>query len=163
MNKQKTLSLGIFEACIVLLAFALYLQYVEGIEPCPLCALQRVAYIVIAMLSLVYALHNPRNFYAPLYSSLIGFTALVGLLLAGRQVWLQHLPADQVPECGPGLEYLLDTFSIFETLSIVLGGSGECAEVDWEWLGFSIAEYSVLVFLSFFVLSIVLLVWHKKS
>lgn len=163
MRKQKILCLGIFETCITILAFALYLQYVEGIEPCPLCSLQRIAYIIIAIISLIYLVHDPRNFYEPLYASLITLTALVGFLIAGRQVWLQHLPADQVPSCGPGLEYLLDTISMFEVLSVVLSGSGECAKVDWELLGFSIAEYSLLLFLSVLISSIILIVWHKKS
>ena len=157
------LCLAIFEGCIILLVFALYLQYMEGIEPCPLCSLQRFFYIVIAILSLIYALHNPSNFFAPLYASLIGFTALIGMLVAGRQVWLQHLPTDQVPECGPGLEYLLDTLSMFEVLSVVLSGSGECAQVDWEWLGLSIAEYSALLFFACFICSVILFVWHRKS
>ena len=133
-------------ACAGLMAFALYLQQVLNLEPCPLCIFQRVCVMAIGAVALMAALHNPGRLGRRLYAGLLGLLAIGGAALAGRQVWLQHLPADQVPECGPGLEYMLEAFPLNQTLQLVLRGSGECAKVDWTLLGFSIAEWMLIVF-----------------
>lgn len=147
MITPRKIFLLIFVFCTGLLAYGLYLQHIEGLEPCPLCVFQRVAYIAIAVISLIAAMHGPQRTFAIIYFSLIDLSALIGAGIAGRQVWLQHLPADKVPECGPGLDYMLDVFPLTETLSIVFSGSGECAEVNWTFLSFSIAEWSLLMFI----------------
>lgn len=133
--------------CAGLLAFALYLQYVEHQEPCPLCILQRIAFIAMMAVFVVAALHGPRRRGAIAYSAVVFVVAGIGAAIASRQVWLQHLPAHQVPACGPGLEYMLERFPLGEALRKILAGSGECAEVGWRFLGFSIAEWSLLWFL----------------
>ena len=78
---------------------------------------------------------------------LITIPGLLGIAVAGRHVWLQNLPEDQVPECGPGLDYMLEAFPLSETLSMVFTGSGECAEVQWTFLGLSIPGWTLLVFI----------------
>ena len=133
-----------FVTCAALLAFALYLQYVEHQEPCPLCMLQRVAFIGIMVVFLVGALHGPARRGAIVYSAIVVVVSGMGAAVAGRQVWLQHLPAHKVPACGPGLEYLLERFPLGQALQKVFAGSGECAEVGWRFLGLSIAEWSLL-------------------
>jgi len=133
----------------VMLAYAYYLQFVEGLAPCPLCIFQRLAYLAIAVVALVGVIHAPKNYFLRIYSGLIVIFAAVGAVIAGRQVWLQHLPADKVPECGPGLDYMLDVFPLSDTLRMVFTGSGECAKVDWTFLSFSVAEWSLLCFLIF--------------
>ena len=70
-----------------------------------------------------------------------------GLISAGRHVWLQHLPADQVPACGPGLNYLLDTLPLGQVLDMVFRGSGECAQISWQFLGFSLPEVTLMMFI----------------
>lgn len=138
--------------CLVAMGFALYLQHVVGLEPCPLCIMQRVA-VFAAMGVLVLAiLHNPRAVGQRVYALTGLLAALSGLGVAGRHVWLQHLPADQVPACGPGLEYMLDVFPLQDVVSMVLRGSGECATVDWTFLGFSLAELTLMVFVGLVVL-----------
>ena len=134
-------------ACIGLLAYGYYLQFFTGLEPCPLCIFQRLAYIFIAAISTIAAIHGPERPFNLVYFALIDLGALTGAAIAGRQVWLQHLPADKVPECGPGLDYMLEVFPLSETLEMVFTGSGECAEVDWTFLGFSIAEWSLAMFI----------------
>lgn len=133
-----------FLACAGLLAFAYYLEYVERQEPCPLCMLQRLAYIDMMIVFAVAAIHGPARRGAIVYSGLIFVLAAMGAAIAARQVWLQHLPPDKVPACGPGLEYMLERFPLAEALRKIFAGSGECAEAGWRFLGLSIAEWSLL-------------------
>jgi protein dithiol:quinone oxidoreductase len=127
-----------------LFGFALYTQYVGGLDPCPLCMTQRFFYVVTALIALCAAIHNSRRV---LYGSLIAVSALAGAAVAARQVWLQHLPANEVPACGPSLEYMLQTLPFGDVLMRLFKGDGNCAVVDWQLLGLSMAEWSLLCFL----------------
>ncbi|MCZ6503469.1 MAG: disulfide bond formation protein B [Gammaproteobacteria bacterium] len=133
--------------CASLLGYGYYLQFVDGLEPCPLCIFQRIAYIGIIIISFIGLIHGPGLTGIRLYSGLLSITSLTGAGIAARQVWLQHLPPGKVPECGPDLEYMMEVFSFAQTLQKVFTGSGECAVVDWTFLGLSIAEWSLLCFL----------------
>lgn len=135
-----------FLVCAGLIGFALYLQYYEYQDPCPLCLLQRVVYIVLMALFLVAALHGPGRVGATVYGGLLFVVAAIGAVIATRHVWLQHLPKDRVPECGPGLEYMLRKFPLTQALEKVLTGSGECAEAGWTLLGLTIAGWSLVWF-----------------
>lgn len=129
--------------CAALLGYGYYLQYVVGLEPCPLCIMQRLAFFAVFAVCLIAAIHGPARLGIRIYAALSLLTAGIGGAIAGRQIWLQHLPPDQVPECGPGLDYMLEVFPLFEALRMILTGSGECAEVDWTFLGLSIAQWSL--------------------
>ena len=133
-------------ACTALLSFGYFLQFVKGIEPCPLCIFQRVAFIAVILFGMIGAIHGPRGFGRLIYSGLICIAGLTGAGIAARQVWLQHLPPDQVPACGPGLEFMFDTFPIADAIKMVFRGSGECAEVKWTFLSLSIPEWSLIWF-----------------
>jgi protein dithiol:quinone oxidoreductase len=133
-----------FLACAGLLAFAYYLQYFQNQDPCPLCILQRVAFLDMMIVFAVAAVHGPKRRGAVVYSGLLFVMAAMGAGIAGRQVWLQHLPPDKVPACGPGLEYMLERFPLGEALRKIFAGSGECAEAGWRFLGLTIAEWSLL-------------------
>ncbi len=146
MTITRLFYLALFIVCASLLGFGLYLEHAQGIEPCPLCSFQRIAYIVITIIALIGAIHNPQNIMRVAYNILLFITALIGAGIAGRQTWLQHLPPELVPECGPGLEYMLEVFPFAEALKMILSGSGECAEVHWTFLSFSIAEWSLVCF-----------------
>lgn len=146
MLKQRACYAAGFLLCAGLLAFAYYLQFEKHLEPCPLCIFQRLFYFGAGIVFLIAAMHNPGRIGRVVYGMLSLILSMGGAAVAGRQVWLQHLPADQVPECGPGLNYMLEVFPLNKTLQMVLQGSGECAKVDWRFLGFSIAEWSLLVF-----------------
>lgn len=135
-----------FVVCVGLFAFALYLQYFEQQEPCPLCMLQRVVYIAMMAVFLVGALHGPQKHGALIYSATLLIMAGIGTAIAARHVWLQHLPASQVPACGPGLEYMLERFPLAQALQKILAGSGECAEAGWSFLGLTIAGWSLVWF-----------------
>src|SRR3954462_15956090 len=138
--------LGGFLICGGLILYALYLQYYEYQNPCPLCILERVVYFALMGVFLVGALHGPRRTGTLVYSSLLVLISMVGAGIAARHLWLQHLPKDKVPECGPGLAYILDRFPLFNALEKIFRGSGECAEVSWRLLGLSIAEWSLVWF-----------------
>ncbi|MEO8442750.1 MAG: disulfide bond formation protein B [Betaproteobacteria bacterium] len=129
-----------------LILYALYLQYYEYQNPCPLCILQRVVYIALMVVFLLGALHGPGRTGAIVYSTLLVVVSLTGAGIAARHVWLQHLPKDKVPECGPGLAYILDRFPLFNAFEKIFRGSGECAEVGWRLFGLSVAEWSLVWF-----------------
>ena len=132
--------------CAALLAYGYYLQYVQGLEPCPLCMVQRAFFYVVMALFIIGALHGPGRIGTAIYAVLIALFALGGGATAARQVWLQHLPADKVPQCGPDLFFMLENFPLARTLQKVFQGSGECAAVDWKFLGLSIAGWSLVWF-----------------
>jgi disulfide bond formation protein DsbB len=134
--------------CAGVVGFALFTQLQGGLEPCPLCIFQRIAFSALGVVLLIGGLHGPRSTAARRgYGWLAVLVALVGAGIAGRQVWLQHLPPDQVPMCGPGLNYLVEAMPLADVIRKVLTGSGECARVDWTLLGASMAEWSLLSFM----------------
>ena len=151
-----------FLACGGLLAYALYLQYYEYQNPCPLCILQRIAFIGLMTVFLIAAIHGPRRTGVYIYSGLLVMIAAAGSAVAIRHVWLQHLPKDRVPECGPGLEYMLNKFPLTQALEKVFRGSGECADVSWTLMGLSIAEWSLIWLLLLGVLAITIAVAARK-
>jgi len=138
--------LGGFLVCAALMTWALWLQFGEGLEPCPLCALQRLAVCAIGIVFLIAALHSPRPFGAAIYAGLVLLFAGGGAAVAVRHVWLQALPKDQVPACGMGLSYMLETLPFVDVLKKVFAGSGECAEKGWELLGLAIPGWTLVFF-----------------
>jgi disulfide bond formation protein DsbB len=125
-------------ACALLLGYAYYLQYVEHLEPCPLCIFQRVAVLAVGVLFLIAALHDPEKAGARLYGVLIDMAALAGIGVATRHIYIQSLPPGQVPSCGATLDYMLEVFPLTQVIRTVLTGSGECGVVDWKFLGLSL-------------------------
>lgn len=138
-----------FLACAGMIGFALYLQHFQGQEPCPLCILQRITWVALGGIFFIAALHGPARVGAIVYGVLLFLVAGIGTGIAGRHVWLQHLPKDRVPACGPDLDFMLQQFPVSEILRKVLSGTGECAETGWTFLGLSIAGWSLLWFVLF--------------
>ena len=129
------------------MAFAIF--YLEGfldLEACPLCMSQRVFVVGWAAFALVALVHNPRAWGRRVYAALCGASAYIGAAIAARHVWLQNLPEDQVPACGPSLDYMLENFPLQEAISLLLMGDGNCADVAWTFLGMSIPEQTLLLF-----------------
>ena len=142
--------------CACFIGYALYLQHYEFQDPCPLCLVQRGFYLIIMIVGTAAAAHG-RGFNT--YGWLAALAALGGAGTAGRQVWLQHLPKDQVPQCGPDLYYMMDNFPFAKMLGLLFQGSGQCAEVTWRLLGLSIAEWSLLWFVLFLAVAL-LFAWR---
>ena len=140
--------LTVLICCAGLLGFAFYQQYQAFLDPCPLCIFQRVGFIWMATFSLLAVLHHPGRTGVRVYGALVGLGAAFGASVAGRHVWLQNLPPDQVPECGPGLNYMLETLPLTEALSKVFLGSGRCAEVHWTLFGLSMPAWTLVWFLT---------------
>jgi disulfide bond formation protein DsbB len=138
-----------------LLGFAYYAQFVQGYEPCPLCILQRWAFIVIAIGALAGALHGSRGAARWFYGAVVFAGGIWGLVTAGRHLWLQSLPADEVPECGPGFNFMVEYFSLFEAVKSAFTGSGECAEVDWTFLGLAMPAWTLIWYVVLLVLTAV--------
>jgi len=145
-----------FLVCASLMGYALYLQYVMDLEPCPLCIFQRVAVIAMGLVFLIAAFHNPGRSGAGAYALLQLLIGGAGAAIASRQVWLQSLPKDQVPACGMGLDYMLETLPFSDVLQKVFEGSGECAEKGWEFLHLSIAGWTLVFFVAMIAVSFAL-------
>ncbi len=139
--------LGLAVLAAAAIGFAMFLEHRLGLHPCPLCMSQRVFIALAGVIALIAALHNPAGWGRRIYGVLCAAAALTGGAIAARHVWLQHLPEDQVPACGPSLEYMLETLPFSETLSLVLMGDGNCAETVWTFLGLSIPELTLLLFI----------------
>ncbi len=138
----------------LLMGYALFAQHVQGYEPCPLCIYQRMVMIATGAVLLLAALHAPAGLGARAYAALGGLTALVGAGVSGWHVRLQNLPEDQVPECGPGLDYIREVFPLMEELKMVFTGSGECAEIDWSFLGLSMPAWVMIWFVALAALAV---------
>ena len=147
----------LFLASVIGMAFALYLEHVQGLEPCPLCVFQRIGLIGFGLISLLAFIHSPSsNAGKRVYAFLGTLSILWSAGVAARHVWLQNLPPDQVPSCGPGLDYWLNTLPLKSVFQQVLTGSGECAVVDWTFLGQSLPVWSFL----FFAVLVLVSVWQ---
>jgi len=133
-------------ACAGLLGFGYYLQYFQDQNPCPLCLVQRGFYYGVIAVFAAAALHAPGRMGQRIYCAAGALLALGGFGVAARQVWLQHLPIDQVPACGPDLFFMVENFPLKRILEKLFLGSGQCAEVKWRFLGLSIAEWSFACF-----------------
>ena len=150
-------------ACAGMLGFALYVQHVDFLDPCPLCVFQRVVFMWIGGVSLLAAIHGPAAAGRWVYGGLVILGGLSGIGIAGRHLWLQSLPADQVPDCGMGLNYMLETMPFSEVLSEVFYGSGECAEVIWSFLGLSMPGWTFIWYTVFTAGTIIILSRAGKS
>ncbi|MDI9246472.1 disulfide bond formation protein B [Marinobacter sp. CHS3-4] len=153
----------IFLLCAGLLGVAFYMEYVMGLEPCPLCWLQRFGFMAVGLVALVAALHGPASFGIRIYGFLMVLGAGAGLGVAGRQLWLQSLPADQVPACGPSVDYLLEVLPLMEVLTTALKGTGDCAEVTWRFLGLSIPGWTSVFFVLVILVGLVLMFRSPKK
>jgi protein dithiol:quinone oxidoreductase len=145
LSFRQLFALG-FLACVAGMAVALYLEHFRGLEPCPLCVFQRVAMIAAGLVFLAGAIHGPRGGGRWAYAIGAALAAGAGIGLASRHLWLQSLPADQVPACGPTLDYLMDMLPLREVVELVLKGDGECAKVDGRVLGLSLPGWTLIAF-----------------
>jgi len=146
MPSRRTVFFAIALYCAGLILTALYMQEVMDLVPCYLCIVQRVFVIVAGVFALIAGLHNPGPTGARIYSVLCLATALGGGGFSSRQLWLQSLPASQVPACGPPADYLFDAFPLSEALPMLLKGDGNCAEIQWTLFGLSIPAWTLMAF-----------------
>ncbi len=155
LTRPRTVFAAIFLVTLGLLAYGLWLQHAEHLEPCPMCILQRYAFAVVGVIALVAALHDPKSLGVRIYAGLTVLVALAGGGVAARQTWLQHNPP-KIADCGPGLEFMVESFPLSEALPMIFRGSGDCSKVDWTFLGMSIAEWALACFLGLVIVGLVL-------
>ncbi|HBX57409.1 disulfide bond formation protein B [Pseudomonas sp. UBA2684] len=148
LASPRSLFLLAFVGCLVLMGAALYLEHVVGLEPCPLCVVQRVCVIGFGLVCLLAALHAPGRTGRRVYALGALLFAAAGAATAGRQIWLQSVPADQLPACLPSLDYMMEALPFQDIVRMVLHGSADCAEVSWTLFGMSIPEWSLLGFVA---------------
>ncbi|MGH1538567.1 MAG: disulfide bond formation protein B [Gammaproteobacteria bacterium] len=150
--------------CIASMLFAvLYLERTLYLDPCPLCILDRVVILSLGVLFLIALLHGPRTIFAKIYGVLCIILCSIGIGLASRHIWLQNLPKDQVPECGPDLYFMLDTLPLFDALKKTLTGSGSCADTSWTFADLTIPEQTLILFVILLVLSVIQTVRSRKA
>ncbi len=151
----RLINLSIVSIVIASMLFAIY--YLEGmlhLDPCPLCMVDRAILVVIAVISLLAGLHNSDGFMRWVYTSLAVIFSGIGIAVAARHIWLQGLPPDQVPECGPDLNYMLEVFPIADVIKRIFTGSGECAEVSWTFLGLTIPQQTLILFIILLIMTL---------
>ena len=142
---RRKLFLTGFLISVLLIVYVLYTQYVLGLEPCPLCILQRVAVIALGVSFLLLALRPPQRKQSKFLTSiLLVMISSAGAGIAARHVWLQNLPPDKVPGCGPGLDFMMANFPLSEVLEMVFSGSGECAEISWSFAFLSMPAWALI-------------------
>lgn len=146
-----------FLGCLGLMAAALYLEHVVGLEPCPLCIVQRVCVIAFGLVCLLAGVHGAGRLGSRLYAGLALLFALLGGATAGRQIWLQSVPADQLPSCLPSLDYMMQALPFQEIIRLMLHGTADCAEVSWTLFGLSIPEWSLMGFIGMGLFCVLLL------
>lgn len=164
MFSYRSLAFSGLVICVASMLFAvLYLERTLYLDPCPLCILDRVVIMSLGVLFLLALLHGPRTIFAKINGVLCILLSAVGIGLASRHIWLQNLPKDQVPECGPDLYFMLDTLPLFETLKKTLTGSGSCADVSWTFVDLTIPEQTLILFVILMVLSVIQTVRPRKD
>ncbi|MDF1693604.1 MAG: disulfide bond formation protein B [Zhongshania sp.] len=137
----------IVSSCCALLGYALYTQYFDGLHPCPLCITQRAFFVLTALVALLALIIHPQQKGRYLSAGLMVLFTTLGGAVAYRQVWLQSLPADQAPACGPSLEYMFANLPFGEAFSTLMIGDGNCAEIVWTLFGLSMPNWSLFAFI----------------
>ena len=144
VSARRLVNLAGFALCAALIAYALYAQFRLGLEPCPLCIFQRIGVALLGVVFLAATLHDPRGGGRYLYALAIAVVALATLLVAARHLYVQSLPPGTLPSCGAPLSVLLKFTPVWEVVRKVLTGSGECAVVNWRFLGLSMPAWVLL-------------------
>ena len=160
---SRAISLITGAGCFGLIAFALFMEHVLGLEPCALCILQRIMVILTGFIAVAAAIHNPGLGGIRIYGVLGVLSAVTGAGIAIRHLWLQSLPADQVPACGASLDYLLEVFPLTDVLAMVLTADGSCAKVLATFMGLSIPGWTLIAFAGLIAINIFQIARPVKS
>lgn len=161
---NRSINLGVFIACVATIVAVLYMEHVMLLSPCGLCITQRVFVILCGFVCLAAAIHDPSARGQKLYAFGGGAVCIFGSYFALRQIWLQNLPEDQVPACGPGLTYIYENFPFMEKLNFLLKGDGNCAEVQFRLFGiFSIPQMALIAFAFLFSICMYMAFRHRPE
>ena len=147
-------SLILFLGCTGLILIGLYMQHVMKLYPCPLCITQRVFIIAVGITALLAFIFNPQGWMRRGVALLGGLLAIIGGSFSSRQLYLQSLPKDQAPACGPDVSYLIENFPLMDALEVLLRGDGNCAEVAWSLFGISIPGWTLVAFVGLLAINL---------
>jgi disulfide bond formation protein DsbB len=148
-------------ACVLMLAFGLYLQHVVGLEPCPMCIVQRYALVLVALFTGLAGVF--RNVGLRIVGGLLALVAAVGgAYTAASQSWLQWYPPEVV-SCGRDLYGMIETFPLKRALPMIFRGGGDCSKIDWSLFGLTLANWSFIAFVVLSLLLITLLVRSRRA
>lgn len=163
LSNPRLLNALFFLGCSGLITTAIFIEPFKSMDPCPMCMMQRAVFILLAIVSFIAFAHGPNNIGNRIYATLTTVIALIGASVASRQLWLQSLPEDQVPACGPGIDYMLEVFPLLEVIEMAIRGTGDCAKVQWTLAGLSIPGWSLIAFLAIALFSLLILFKRKTS
>jgi disulfide bond formation protein DsbB len=152
---------GVCFGSVAMLAFGLYLQHVVGLEPCPMCIVQRYALLLVAMIAGLSVLSSGRGVLM-LGSGLLLLSAGFGAFVAARQSWLQWFPPE-IAACGRDFYGMIETFPLQRVIPMIFKGSGDCSKIDWTFLGLSIANWSFLSFIAISLIAVALILRLSSS
>lgn len=152
-----------FLAVAGLLATAMLFEHVMMLEPCPLCITQRIVFLIIGLVALAAVIQNPTGKGVRRYGGVMISFAIIGAGIAIRQLYLQGLPPEQAPACMPGIEYLVEVLPMSELVSIMFSGTGDCAEVQWRFLGLTIPGWTLIVFIGYVILGVLELIRKQDA
>ncbi len=139
---------------IFIVAVAIYLQETYGLDPCPLCVIQRVVFLIAGLVCLCAATQNPHQTGQKAYAYILLVVAIIGLLVAGRQLWIQYMPHEAAVSCGAGIGYLFQNLSTGEALKIIFQGTGECQTTGPRFAFLTITEWSFILFLFYAIVAV---------
>ena len=146
LPSQRRIYLALFVACVAAMAFALYAQHGLGLEPCPLCIFQRIAFAALGVVLLLAGLAAPKGVGGRRAWGVLGLVAAaVGIGVAGRHVWMQLYPPER-PSCGAPFAFMRETMDTPSLIKQVLTGTGDCGAIDWTFLGLSMPWWSLIWF-----------------
>lgn len=155
MYSIRNVNLMIVVLCVTMMLVAwLYFQHYLKLEPCPLCMTQRGFVVAVGLMAGLAWLHKPGPVGGRVYAGLGVVFAGLGAAVAGRHTWLQSLPADQAPACGPSLDYMFEVLPFMEALRVLFQGDGNCAEIQWSLLGLSIPGWTLVAFIALIAINL---------
>lgn len=143
-----------FVTIVAILGMGFYLEYFDGIVPCPLCTLQRMCFGALGILFLLGIFLHRRRLATVIINLLSILFSIAGVLLSGRQIWIQYYPSAENGECGVSLQYMLQVLPLQDVANKIFSGSAECTQRGWELLGMNIPEWSLVFFIAFGLISI---------
>lgn len=161
LGQPRRLLTLICAACIAMLAFGLYLQHVVGLEPCPMCIVQRYALVLVAVMAGITAFAHRKGLQVA-GSGLMALISVLGAFVSARQSFLQWYPPQEA-SCGRDLYGMIETFPLKRAIPMIFKGSGDCTKIDWTFLGLSIANWSFICFVVIAVLGLVLVFRQLKK
>ncbi len=154
LSSTRAVDLFAFFICCGLVMFSFYLEVYVGLALCPLCVIQRVLILLLGLLFLFGSLIDFRKTGRRVYHFIIFLVAVLGVIVAGRHVWLTSLPQGQAPPCGAGISYMLQVLPVNKVIEIIFQGSGDCDKITWTFLNLSIPNCALIFFIFFALLAL---------